>query len=386
MRIAIFTDISPKHLNTSENLERLISYFSRHNISFQLFLPTTHSLTSENQTRTCSFQSFPLNAHYRFSLPNATKIRRRLNEFQPDFIHVLTPFTLGLYGRQYAKRTNLPLIGYYMLNIQPDMDHSNVPFLRSLFDKYVQWFYRPFHKLLVPNFLTKHTLEGNNFPNIAVCSKGVELDVFHPAYERFDVKIKYNIKRPYILTYSGELTAEDNVEAIFTIARYLPPHIKHKVHWLVVGDGPLKEVFQREALEHMTFTGSLQKEDRARVYAASDLMICPSSKPRDDMLLEAFATATPAIVSEAQQSDIVKHGENGFLCNLENLDQFSEYITLCLEHSDLRERLGTMARNHALTKGWDQVFDHLMVHYTQLIEETKRSRTINIEKALRKAP
>lgn len=159
------------------------------------------------------------------------------------------------------------------------------------------------------------------------------------------------------------------------VAKSLPPHIKHQVHWLIVGDGPLKEKMQKEALEHMTFTGFLQGEQLAQVYGASDLFVFPSATETfGNVVLESLASGTPAIAANAGGvKHIIQHDRTGYLCTPDSVEQFVYYIGLCLENLHKRIQLSHQARKYALTQTWDTIFDGLLIQYELALAEQAES-------------
>lgn len=375
LRIAIFTDTFTTQANgTAKIINRLTDYLPKKDISFQLF-SAKGPFTNQASHYVNQFPSVPffLYPECRFAAPNFIKIKRKLQDFQPNIIHIATPLNLGLCGLYHAKSRKIPLIGSYDTNFKEYLTYYNIEQLSSVAWKYMRWFYRSFDKILVPLQGVKQVLEEQKFQNVSLWTPGVDGALFHPEYDRFDVRLKYNIKRPYILTYVGCLRPEKNVSALLEIARHLPPHIKHQVHWIIVGDGPLKETLQKDSLEHMTFTGLLRDQDLAKVYAASDLFVSPfQTETFEDVVLESLASGTPVIGADsAGIQTVVTHGENGYLCETNSTEEFSNYISLCLEHPDLRKKLGLQARRYALTQTWDRVFDRLLTYYTILLEKEK---------------
>jgi len=57
----------------------------------------------------------PFNISYRSALPGlaARKLRRILNDFNPDVVHISTPSLLGFFGLSYAKEYQIPVLSIY---------------------------------------------------------------------------------------------------------------------------------------------------------------------------------------------------------------------------------------------------------------------------------
>jgi glycosyltransferase involved in cell wall biosynthesis len=65
---------------------------------------------------------------------------------------------------------------------------------------------------------------------------------------------------------------------------------------------------------------------------------------------------------------LIKHGENGFLCEARNVNCFSEYTALLLDDNDKRYRFANNARKFALTQSWDEIFARLIRSYYEVVK------------------
>ena len=86
------------------------------------------------------------------------------------------------------------------------------------------------------------------------------------------------------------------VRSFITISQSRPD-----VHMIVVGDGPYLEEMRQALVDYScTFTGYLDGEDLAAVYASSDLFVFPSTTDTfGNVVLEAQASGIPVIVTDA---------------------------------------------------------------------------------------
>ncbi|TYR82070.1 glycosyltransferase family 1 protein [Priestia megaterium] len=380
MRIAIFTDTFAPDVNgVAKTLHRFTNYLKSKNIPYQVFAPesTTSDLFSTHIHRFMSIPLF-LYPHCRLAFPNMLKIKTQLQHFNPTVIHVATPFNMGLCGLHYGKKMNIPLVGSYHTDFEQYLNYYDLELLKPVLWKYMKWFHEPLQRIFVPSQTTKEHLSEKGFQNLSIWSRGVDHKLFHPHYDRFDVRIKYNIKKPYILTYVGRLAPEKNVSFLLKIARSLPDHLRHQVHWLIVGDGPLKESLQQESLDHMTFTGFLEGKALAQMYAASDLFIFPSeTETFGNVVLESLSSGTPVIAAKAGGvKHIVRHGQTGYLCEPNSIHEFTQSIIHLLENLHHRLQMGYAARNYALTQTWECIFDKLLQDYETAVSET--SETIQL--------
>ncbi|WP_080848586.1 glycosyltransferase family 4 protein [Cytobacillus gottheilii] len=374
MKIAFFTDTFYPDINgVARTLKRFTDYLSSQNIEVKVFAPDgekSDEYISANIHRFKSL-SFFLYPECRLALPNLFNMKRELTEFQPDLIHVATPFNLGLCGVFFAKKLNIPLVGSYHTNFDHYLEYYDLQFFSKMVWKYMNWFHRPFQKLFVPSLDTEEQLTQQGFHNLEIWSRGVDCELYHPYYDKFTVRHKYNIRSKYLLVYVGRLAPEKNVNTLLEIADDLPPHLKENSHWLIVGDGPSRTEMEEAAPPNMTFTGYLKGKELANIYTAGDLFVFPSTTETfGNVVLESLASGTPVIAANAGGvKNIIKHGSTGTLCTPGSAVEFADSIISLLYDDKYRYQMGSNARNYALTQKWDTIFNSLLDHYSDVIKE-----------------
>lgn len=376
MKIAIFTDTFYPEINgVARTLKRFTDYLAAQDISVKVFAPENPSddyvSTHIHRFKSASFFLYP---ECRVAFPNYFQIKAEIENFQPDLIHVATPFNLGMTGVYCAKKLNIPLVGSYHTDFDQYLTFYDLPFLSSFLWKYMNWFHRPMQKLFVPSVETMDKLEVCGFTNMEIWPRGVDCELFHPFYDKYAVRKRYSIQKEYILSYAGRLAPEKNVSFLLDIARNLPQQIRDRVHWLIVGDGPIREQLEKEAPANMTFTGYLNGEQLAEVYSASDLFVFPSATETfGNVVLESLASGTPVIgANSGGVKNIITHGVTGILCEANNLQQFTNGIVSMIASDSKRLQMGYEGRNYALSQKWDKIFDDLLVQYRHVIGRNMR--------------
>ncbi len=373
MRIAIFTDTFPPDVNgVARILSHYTDYLEQKNIDYMVFAPN-HKSSEPFSNHINRFMSFPffLYPECRLALPNFFKIKAKLKSFRPDIIHIVTPFNIGICGLRYAKKYDVPVVGSYHTKFDQYLAYYDLQFLSKFFWKYMRWFYRHLEMTYVPSRDTMEQLQRMGFTRMDVWGSGVDCDLFHPDYDKEHVRQQYQIEEPYILSYVGRLAPEKEVDTLMKIAHSLPEETKKKVHWLITGDGPSREEMEKSASANMTFTGYLDGQDLARVYAASDLFIFPSvTETFGNVVLEALASGTPVIAAKAGGvQNIIQDGKTGILCEPRQISRFVEAIQSLLNNEELRLEMAHQARSYALTQTWEIIFDTLLAHYEYVLHE-----------------
>jgi glycosyltransferase involved in cell wall biosynthesis len=377
MKIAIFTDTFYPEINgVARTLKRFTDYLSAQDISVKVFAPENPSEdyvpTHIHRFKSASFFLYP---ECRVAFPNYFHIKAQLEEFKPDLIHVATPFNIGMIGVYCAKKLNIPLVGSYHTDFDQYLKFYDLGFLSPFLWKYMDWFHRPLQKIFVPSVQTMEKLKSYGFTNMEIWPRGVDCDLFHPFYDKYTVRKRYAIGKEYILSYAGRLAPEKNASFLLDIARNLPPQFSDRVHWLIVGDGPIREQIEKEAPANMTFTGYLKGEQLAEVYSASDLFIFPSATETfGNVVLESLASGTPVIgANSGGVKSIINNGTTGILCEANNLQQFTDAVVRLLATDSKRSEMSYEGRNYALSQKWNKIFDDLLNHYYHVIDSNPNS-------------
>ncbi|MCM3246606.1 glycosyltransferase family 1 protein [Cytobacillus oceanisediminis] len=383
MKIAFFTDTFYPDINgVAKTLKRFTDYLSDQKITLKIFAPSSQSDEYvSSHIRRFKSASFFLYPECRVAFPNYFHIKEELEKFNPDLIHVATPFNLGLSGLYCAKKLNIPIVGSYHTDFDYYLEFYDLKFLSNILWKYMTWFHSTFKKVFVPSSETLQQLRLHGFSNLELWPRGVDCKLFHPYCDKLSVRRQYSISKKYLLTYAGRLAPEKNVDILPDIAQLLPPHFEEDIHWLIVGDGPLRKQLQEAAPKNMTFTGYLAAQQLAEVYSASDLFVFPSpTETFGNVVLESMASGTPVIGANAGGvKSIIQNGVTGYLCEPGNAEDFAASIINLLKNHKVRSRMGFDGRDYALKQKWDEIFDNLIGQYKAVIGESgeKKKNDLN---------
>jgi len=116
-----------------------------------------------------------------------------------------------------------------------------------------------------------------------------------------------------------------------------------------VGDGPyhirenLEEYVKEKKLVDVYFVGFKNQTGLPKYYVASDIFVLPSVGETWGLVVnEAMCFHLPVIVSDMVGCgrDLVKHGENGFVYPVGNIDRLANYLLKLLMEPNLRKRMG----------------------------------------------
>ncbi|TLS39029.1 glycosyltransferase family 4 protein [Pseudalkalibacillus caeni] len=375
MKLALFTDTYLPQVNgVSRTLSRLAAYLDRQQIDYQLFAPdgNDEDLFGSNVYRFASLKFF-LYPECRIALPKLGTIQKQLKGFQPDLLHIATPFNIGLSGLHYGKKLDIPMVGSYHTNFDEYLSHYRLEFLSPFIWRYMLWFHQPFHTVFVPSRSTQSHLYEKGFQEVSLWKRGVDCTLFHPQKKSAIIREKYGIKEKNILLFVSRIAPEKNLDTLIKIMERLPQDIKEQTHWIIVGDGPSLPVLKNKVPANVTFLGYLQGEDLAEIYASSDLFVFPSATETfGNVVLEALASGTPVIGARAGGvQEIISHNNSGILCDPWDPEQYVSGIVELLEKKGKRKMMEYNARCYALTQSWDTIFSELINHYELVLYKNR---------------
>lgn len=268
MRILIVTDAWYPQINgVARTLDTVRGELARAGHTIEVIAP--------DRFRTIPTPTYP---EIPLALFPARKMRRCIDAFAPEAIHIATEGPLGWAARRYCLGRKLPFTTSF---------HTKFPeYIHARWRVPVRWGYalmRRFHApsagVMVATPSLAETLRQYKFGNLKRWTRGVDTALFRPR-----PKAHFNELRPVFL-FTGRVAVEKNIEAFLKLD--LPGQ---KV---VIGDGPqLQELKLRypDAL----FTGYKRGEDLAEHMASADVFVFPSLTDTFGLvLLEALASGVP---------------------------------------------------------------------------------------------
>ena len=116
-----------------------------------------------------------------------------------------------------------------------------------------------------------------------------------------------------VIAFTGRLIPEKGIPALIEAASILTD--EESVHFLIAGEGPLKDRFTRTPLPNATFLGRLDSPDVSALLKDSDVFCLPSrSEGFSTSLLEAAACgATPLVTNVGGVQELVPSSEFGMI-------------------------------------------------------------------------
>lgn len=313
---------------------------------------------------------FRLYPDLKLSYPRAS-MRKVIQDFDPDVLHVVEPALLGIAGLYYAGgRTGgslgLPLVTSYHTDLPKYIRHFKLGFMAP-----VVWsIMRVRHNRGTINLCTSHAmmteLAEHGIERLRLWPGGVDVDLFQPEKRSAEMRARLSGGHPDapLLLYVGRVSAEKEIERLKPMLESIPG-----ARLAIVGDGPvhkeLEEVFKGMPVY---FAGFLRGEELAAAYASSDVMVMPSrTETLGLVVLEAMCSGVPVVGANAGGiPEMIRNGVDGFL-----FDNEAEAITAIrrlLDAPQERKQVGELARASALEHGWRGATELLLEFYQEAIE------------------
>lgn len=298
----------------------------------------------------------------KFSLPTS-KVKKYLQEFRPDIVHVVNPVLLGASGVYYSRRLRLPLVASYHTNIAKYARYYHLPFLSPLLWRYFRCLHNQADINLCTSEAMRDELTDQGFNNLYVWKRGVAIDRFGP--QNYDQTMRDYLTggqpEQTLLLYVGRLAAEKEIETIRNVLESSP-----ELSLALVGDGPYKETLQDYFRgTRCIFTGFLHGEQLAKAYASADIFVFPSvTETLGLVILEAMASGLPVVAARSEpSSEQIADGITGFLYTPKDPQSFKEAIFKLKKKACTIIFLKMLLRQQVILDGMKQLSSFLSFIY-----------------------
>lgn len=287
---------------------------------------------------------------------------RKIKEFEPDIIHVHTPFSLGIEGMLIAKRLGIPSI-YTFHTYFMDPEAMRIIGIRNRqLAKLVQqggWkfnnvFCSMFDTIIAPSEYVARDLRKHNVPRpVSVCPNMLGDDVFaKPRSQRSKLEN---------LLYVGRLSPEKRVHLLLHALARLKPELPH-LQLTIIGDGPSRKdlfdlSFELGVNSSIRWYGQVPHHEliENRHYHVGDLFVFLSRFETQGLVtLEAMAHGLP-VIATASKANREVIGKGGFVLpdsdsEEKTIQQAVKAIRKCCQEDlqDMRKRAYDQAEKYRM--------------------------------------
>ena len=366
LRIAVVTETWPPEVNgVAMTLAKLVQGLSHRNHDVQLIRPRqtkTDSPMSDSSLEEVLMRGMPIPRYpeLKLGLPSKKTLVKTWTLRRPDVVHIATEGPLGWSALQAAKVLKLPVTSDFRTNFQSYSKHYGVGWLRKPIVAYLRKFHNATACTMVPTRELMRTLSQNGFANLKVVSRGVDTKLFNIAKRDTSLRSSWGATDDTkVLISVGRMAPEKNLDQVLKTYDALKS-TGQAFKLVMVGDGPLKEQFQKRYPE-IIFPGMLSQSNLAAYYASSDLFIFPSqTETFGNVTLEALASGIPVLAFDcAAARDWVQTGVNGWLVAENNPEGFAAQAVTIFNSKDLLEKITQSTRQQVVHLDWDQIAEQV---------------------------
>ena len=324
---------------------------------------------------------FPFYQNFRISLNPAREMKKIIDDFDPDVIHIQMLMWLGQAAMRYGNKYGIPIVSTNHAMPENLMDNLRLlaPVSRPInyiLKAYGARFHSKADYVTLPTQSAIDMFNANDkitVPMEAV-SNGIDLQHFTPGtapddlYERFDIP-----KNAPIVSYVGRLDAEKHLpvlmRAFLRVLAAIPD-----AHLVIVGDGTERETLH--AMAHnlgvgksVTLTGRVSDEDLVALHKVGTVFAMPSPAELQSIAtLEAMASGQPIVAVDAGAlKELCQHERNGYLCDQDDDEMIAAGLIEILEDPALRAEMSAESLAIANTHDLKTTLERFETIYSGLV-------------------
>ncbi len=324
----------------------------------------------------------PFRKNLRVSVTYDREMRRILDEYEPDIVHVQTQLTVGLGMLRAAVNRKIPVVATN--HVMPDNMIKNIKILSPIsrpvsyfLSEYGTLLYRGAKRIVMPteSALGLFNLSRIEAPAVAI-SNGIDLTRFFPQAPEDEVYEKFGLPRDKtIISWIGRIDEEKHLHILMEALGQLHA-LDYDFHALFVGGGNarerLDEMVQELGLQDkVTFTGLVSDEDLVRLHHVGDVFAVPSPTELQCLaMLEAMACGKPVVAVDAGAlRELCITDQTGYLLPADNVPAMEKALAKMLDHPRLRQKFGKNSARLAKTHDVKVVMPQFVKLYEEVIAE-----------------
>ena len=323
---------------------------------------------------------------FKVSVFPSKEIKRALDSFKPDVVHVQVSDPIGLSVVSYAKKKGIPVVTTE--HNQPEVLTEPLKLPRPVRKPVNAMLYAYFrNRQSKSDFVTMPTKQaidnlilssGKEFNvPVAAVSNGVDLSNFKSGKAPKEIYEKYGISKDGLkVLYVGRVDPEKKVGMVIEAFKEARKDLPNGTEMIVVGDGVdrlrLETMVSEEGLgDSVKFLGRVLPPDLYELYKIGDVFATASEiETQGIVLIEAAATGLPLIaVNKGAVSEVCLTGENGYLCEPGNVKEIAKAMISILTDDELRKKYSEGSVKIASEHDFEKTLDRFTNIYNKVQEK-----------------
>lgn len=278
------------------------------------------------------------------------------NKNQPDIIFVASEGLLGRLAVSQAKKMGIPVVSAFNYNISSYSNYFQVAYLKKIIKNYQVRTHHKSQTTLVSTDSQKEFVKHLGMDNVQKLARGVDTTLFTPDKRDQVLRASWGVdEESKVLLFVGRMSLKKNLNlAIRTY--YTLSKLDANIKFVFVGDGPDKEVLQRQHPQFI-FAGIRIGEELAKYFASCDIFLLPSMNEHyGNVVLEAMASGLGVVAfNHAAAKEHIQHKVNGIVAPFNFPNDFRLLAMEFLENEMLLQKTKIKAREYAETQQWQDI-------------------------------
>ena len=377
LRVALFSgNYNYVRDGANQALNRLVEYLLRQGVQVRVYSPTVENPAFPATGDLVDVPAIPIPGRSEYRLPIAVplRVRRDLERFNPNIVHVSSPDIVGHRAVTWARRHKIAVVASVHTRFDTYLAYYHLQALEPLARGIMRRFYHRCEIVLAPAESTGAILRAQRMNrDIAIWGRGVDRDQFNPERRDMDWRRSVGIADDeMVIAFLGRIVMEKGLD-VFSDAIHAFATFGLKYRVLVIGEGPARPWFE-EQIPDAIFTGQLTGDELARAFASADVFLNPSmTEAFGNVTLEAMACALPVIAAEATgATNLVRAGVTGMLVDGTDPDEFAEILAAYARDPSLRQLHGEAGLELAKRMDWDTINSAVIRSYRHAIVKRER--------------
>ena len=376
LRIALFSgNYNYVRDGANQALNRLVGFLLRQGAHVRVYSPTTDTPAFPPTGDLVSVPSVPIpgRSEYQLAYRLSTRVRRDLEAFKPNLVHVAAPDIVAHRAVTWARAHGIPVVSSVHTRFDTYLQYYGLKYLEPAARAIMRRYYRRCDAIVVPAESTAAILRAQRMnDDISLWSRGVDREQFNPERRNLEWRRGHGIQDDeMVVAFLGRLVLEKGLD-VFSDAIDAARQKGASLKVLAIGDGPARDYF-RERLPDAIFTGQLTGTELATALASSDVFLNPSiTETFGNVTLEAMACGLPVVAAAASgATSLVQDKITGRLSRPGDIDAFADALVDYQRNPELRKKHGEAGLAFAKTMDWDEINAAVMQVYERVIERRR---------------
>jgi phosphatidylinositol alpha 1,6-mannosyltransferase len=296
------------------------------------------------------------------------EIANRINRFQPDVLHLASPFLLGDQARKVAKQYQIPSVAIFQTDVAGFVNHYGLSKISTLVERRIRKIHSTVDLNLAPSTHSKSYLENLGIENIEIWGRGVDTGQFNNSYRNEELRRNWGAdENTIVVGFAGRLAPEKSVENL-RVLHNLESSTGKDVQLVIIGDGPSRDRLASH-LPFAKFTGHLSGEELGRAMASLDVLVSTGEKETFcQVIQEAMACQVPVIApATGGPLDLVEPGVNGYLYEPGSLNELRNAVQTLIDNPRQILEFGRNGENMVRNRTWLSLTESIVGHYRTAI-------------------